>query len=135
MSYRAYAASICKTALCFIASPMFAYGQVYDVPWHTIDGGGEMFSTGGAFSVGGTIGQPDAGVMTGGVFELTGGFWLTSDQTCDLAGDAIDLCINNATMCIHRYGGCMDAPRRNRRRIGTSPRPRRGTAHARPLAQ
>ena len=34
-----------------------------------------MFSTGGDFELSGTIGQPDAGVMAGDAFELTGGFW------------------------------------------------------------
>ena len=33
-------------------------------------------STGGVYSVSGTIGQPDAsGAMTGGGYSLTGGFW------------------------------------------------------------
>src|SRR5262249_54357960 len=32
-------------------------------------------STGGVFSVSGTIGQPDAGHMSGGNFTLDGGFW------------------------------------------------------------
>ena len=40
----------------------------------SIDGGGGT-STGGVFSVSGTIGQPDAGHMTGGMFTLDGGFW------------------------------------------------------------
>ena len=43
--------------------------------WWTVDGGGATFSTGGDFSLGGTIGQHDAGAMTGGSFELVGGFW------------------------------------------------------------
>ncbi|MFN0011530.1 MAG: hypothetical protein ACKVS8_07790 [Phycisphaerales bacterium] len=48
------------------------------IPWHTIDGGGGT-STGGTFSLSGTIGQPDAGgPMTGGTFSLTGGFWAGS---------------------------------------------------------
>ena len=49
----------------------------FDLDWYTIDGGGDMFSTGGEFELSGTIGQPDATtvVMTGGDFELTGGFW------------------------------------------------------------
>jgi hypothetical protein len=34
-----------------------------------------MRSTGGTFELSGTIGQPDAGVIAGGAFELTGGFW------------------------------------------------------------
>ena len=47
----------------------------YSIDWLTIDGGGGT-STGGVYSVSGTIGQPDAGpVMTGGTFSLQGGFW------------------------------------------------------------
>ena len=41
----------------------------------TIDGGGGTRSTGGAFLLGGTIGQPDAGQLTGPGFSLLGGFW------------------------------------------------------------
>jgi hypothetical protein len=49
----------------------------FDLPWYTIDGGGEMRSTGGSYGLSGTIGQPDAGlVMTGGTYELMGGFWV-----------------------------------------------------------
>lgn len=49
----------------------------YDLSWWTIDGGGHTFSASadGVFSLGGTIGQPDAGVMAGGNHTLTGGFW------------------------------------------------------------
>jgi hypothetical protein len=36
-------------------------------------GGGT--STGGVYSVSGTIGQPDAGRMTNGQYSLLGGFW------------------------------------------------------------
>jgi len=47
----------------------------YSIDWHTIDGGGGT-STGGVYSVSGTIGQPDAGgAMTNGPYSLTGGFW------------------------------------------------------------
>lgn len=47
----------------------------YKIDWWTIDGGGGT-STGGVYSVSGTIGQPDAGpTMTGGNFAITGGFW------------------------------------------------------------
>jgi hypothetical protein len=49
--------------------------QNYSIDWHTIDGGGGT-STGGVYSVSGTIGQPDAGgPMTNGVYSVTGGFW------------------------------------------------------------
>ena len=40
-----------------------------------MDGGGGT-STGGVYSVSGTVGQPDAsGAMSGGNYTLTGGFW------------------------------------------------------------
>ena len=51
-----------------------AHAQSVSIPWHTIDGGGGT-STGGEYGVSGTIGQPDAGVMSGGSFTLAGGFW------------------------------------------------------------
>lgn len=57
------------SALCFCAS-----AQSYSIDWYTIDGGGGT-STGGVYSVTGTIGQPDAGTMSGGNFMLQGGFW------------------------------------------------------------
>jgi hypothetical protein len=50
------------------ASAQFAIG------WFTIDGGGGT-SSGGPYTVSGTIGQPDAGRMSGGDFTLEGGFW------------------------------------------------------------
>ncbi len=51
-------------------------GGGYDLTWNTIDGGGAMFSVGGAYSLGGTIGQADAGTMSGGAYTLNGGFWV-----------------------------------------------------------
>ncbi len=63
-------------ALVFLLSlGLAARAQVYSINWHTIDGGGGT-STGGVYSVSGTIGQPDAGVpMAGGNYSLVGGFW------------------------------------------------------------
>ncbi len=46
-----------------------------EVNWWTIDGGGVMRSTGAEFELSATIGQPDAGMIKGGDFTLTGGFW------------------------------------------------------------
>ncbi len=48
-------------------------GDDFDLSWHTVDGGGGT-GTGGKFVVRGTIGQPDAGTLSGGGFELRGGF-------------------------------------------------------------
>ena len=47
----------------------------YDLSWWTVDGGGYTFSTGGTYSLGGTIGQPDAGLLEGPGYRLSGGFW------------------------------------------------------------
>ncbi len=69
----------------------FAVAQDFDLSWFTIDGGGEMFSTGGDFELRGTIGQPDAGVLSGAEFELSGGFWFPIPPgDCEDDGD-VDL--------------------------------------------
>ncbi len=55
--------------------PVAGFAQSYSIDWHKVAGGGGV-STGGAYQVSGTIGQPDAGTaMTGGNYSLTGGFW------------------------------------------------------------
>ena len=62
-------------AIFLLASVALAdSGGDYDIPWWTVDGG-YTFSTGGDYTLGGTIGQPDAGVLTGGDYTLGGGFW------------------------------------------------------------
>lgn len=50
-------------------------GAGYDLTWNTVDGGGWTFSTGGGYMLGGTIGQPDAGSLSGGGYTLNGGLW------------------------------------------------------------
>lgn len=51
------------------------FAQNYSIDWYKVAGGGGT-STGGVYSVSGTIGQHDAGgPMTGGNYSLTGGFW------------------------------------------------------------
>src|SRR5882672_7708200 len=59
--------------LSLVASGVHAQTN-YNIDWFTIDGGGGT-STGGVYSVSGTIGQPDAGKMSGGNFTIDGGFW------------------------------------------------------------
>ena len=62
----------CCLAL-FLATSALA--QSYSIDWYKVAGGGGT-STGGVYSVSGTIGQHDAGEpMTGGQYSLTGGFW------------------------------------------------------------
>ena len=83
--------------LCLAPS---VFAQDFDLSWHTIDGGGEMFTSGGDFELSGAIGQPDAGAMIGGDFELVGGFWAITgdsppcdpcDMNCDGAVNAFDI--------------------------------------------
>ncbi|UCC31343.1 MAG: hypothetical protein JSU86_03520 [Phycisphaerales bacterium] len=47
----------------------------FEMSRSTIDGGGATRTTGGEFGLFGTIGQPDAGILSGGDFVLSGGFW------------------------------------------------------------
>ena len=50
--------------------------SVYTVDWYSIDGGGSMNLTSGAYTLSGTIGQFDASNTTqAGNHGLTGGFW------------------------------------------------------------
>lgn len=48
--------------------------ESYDLSWWTVNGGGGQ-STGGSYTLTGTAGQPDAGVISGGAYTLRGGFW------------------------------------------------------------
>ena len=74
-----------------LLSALFSLGVIslaraqYAIDWSTIDGGGGT-STGGVYSVSGTIGQPDADApMAGGQYSVTGGFWVlpTAVQSSD----------------------------------------------------
>ena len=54
-----------------------ALPQVYDVNWHTVDGGGAQGLVAGPYGLSGTTGQPDAGPsLAGGVYVVGGGFWV-----------------------------------------------------------
>ena len=52
----------------------------YSISRHTIDGGGGS-SSGGAYTLIGTIGQHDAAYSEGEQYELLGGFW-PGEPTC-----------------------------------------------------
>jgi hypothetical protein len=63
--------------LVVLLIPSLGWAQPYSIDWYKIAGGGGT-STGGVYSVSGTIGQPDASpnnAMSGGGYSLTGGFW------------------------------------------------------------
>ena len=65
-----------KTLIGTLLCSALCLGAVaqYSLDWSTVDGGGGT-STGGVYTVSGTIGQPDAGAMNGGTYTLDGGFW------------------------------------------------------------
>ncbi|MGO8677067.1 MAG: hypothetical protein ACLQVX_14500 [Limisphaerales bacterium] len=67
-------------AFLIISTALSARAQTYDLSWFAIDGGGGT-SSGGTYSLSGTIGQPDAGVLSGGNYTLTGGFWSAAIAT------------------------------------------------------
>ena len=100
--------SLSGVVLCL--GVLTAAAQEYEMTRSTIDGGGVMRSTGGAFELSGTCGQPDAGVLAGGDFELTGGFWFAlaptdcnDDGGVDLADyDAFEACLSGPA------GGILD---------------------------
>jgi hypothetical protein len=65
------------TALLLVAQ---AAADDFGLDWWTIDGGGDT-SWSADLELTGTIGQHDAGhTLSGGGFELTGGFWLSAAQ-------------------------------------------------------
>ena len=76
----------------------------FEVSRSTIDGGGAMLSTGTDLELSGTIGQPDAGILSGGDFELNGGFWFgVPPDDCNSDGwvDLIDY---------DDFDGCLSGP-------------------------
>jgi hypothetical protein len=75
-SLLALAVAIALVLLLIGSSALAQSGGGYDLTWNTVDGGGYTFSTGGNYSLGGTVGQADAGVLTGGSYTLVGGFWM-----------------------------------------------------------
>jgi len=90
-------------------------GQPFDLSWHTVDGGGGINIAGGSFSLSGTIGQSDAQtppVMTGGTFELVGGFWPGTSVVCSCPGDMNGdtqrngLDISQFAQCVISGGAC-----------------------------
>ncbi len=98
---------ICAVGL--LLTTALALGQ-YDLSWYTIDAGGAVFTTGGDYELSGTIGQPDAGTsaLTGGEFELTGGFWAISFAEPepipgDLDGDG-DVDLADLAQLLGNYG-------------------------------
>ncbi len=62
-----------SVTVLFLLLTAVAHAQ-YAIDWFTVDGGGGN-STNAQYALSGTIGQPDAGMMSGGNYTLQGGFW------------------------------------------------------------
>ena len=60
--------------LALVTTAAFAQAG-YDLSWWTVDGGGAVGLSADGYTLSGTIGQPDAGTLSGGDYELSGGFW------------------------------------------------------------
>jgi hypothetical protein len=96
-----------------------AAAQQFEITRSTIDGGGAMRSVGGEFELSGTIGQPDAGSMSGGGFELNGGFWFPLAQAdCNEDGgvnlvdyDAFEACLSGPDGGVAEGCECFDVDR------------------------
>jgi hypothetical protein len=101
--------------LCFLAASTLAFaGTAYEITWYTLGGGGgEMSSPGGQYEATCTIGQPDAGEMSGGSYIVTGGFWqgTATPGDCDDDGDVDldDVVGFDPAACLQGPGGGLGA--------------------------
>jgi hypothetical protein len=65
---------IAGIVIIFLATAVLAATNTTSIMWFSMDGGGET-STSGNFTLSGTIGQPDAGTISGGSnHTVIGGF-------------------------------------------------------------
>lgn len=64
--------------ICAVAAVGLADSQLVIDRW-TLNGGAK--SSGGALSIDGTIGQSVTGTATGGALALTGGIWMSGDES------------------------------------------------------
>ncbi len=63
--------------------------------------GGTGSSSGGAFSLSGTVGQPDASTpLTGGAFALTGGFWASPQAVQTPGAPHLSVALSNGMVVI-----------------------------------
>jgi hypothetical protein len=79
--------SLVRTAAILLCGAGPAAAQ-FTISRFTVDGGGATRSSGGAFALGGTAGQPDAGRLSGGSFTLSGGFWSGGGAVVTAVGDS-----------------------------------------------
>ena len=58
--------------LLLLSDVLAQTGGVYDLSWNTVDAGNVSSSS--IYNLTGVIGQTDAGVLSGGIYSLNGGF-------------------------------------------------------------
>jgi len=98
------------TALTVATMVVAAGESEFAITRFTIDGGGVMQSAGGEFQLSSTIGQPDAGVMEGGGFTVSGGFWFELPPTdCNDDGLVSPLDHETFTACLLGPDGGINA--------------------------
>jgi hypothetical protein len=79
------------SAALLLGIAWMAHAQSYSIDWYKIAGGGGT-STGGVYSVSGTIGQHDAGgPLTGGSYSVTGGFWCIISMVQTVGAPALSI--------------------------------------------
>ena len=64
--------------MALLILPALAADAPARVEWRTVDGGGGVSA--GGYQISGTVGQPDAGVLVGGSYQVGGGFWLPAAE-------------------------------------------------------
>lgn len=102
------------SAICWLApSALLAQsGNGYDLTWSTLDSGGHSSAVVNGYQLAGTIGQADAGALSGGAYVLSGGFWsdsapigtpcaTTVDCKDDLLNDACNHASCAAAVCVY----------------------------------
>jgi hypothetical protein len=103
--YSSWLVKACLALLVWAASAAAQSGGGHDLSWNVIAGGGSKSRDGtGLYSLRGTVGQPTAGVMTGGVYTITGGFWAIPPQRpADVDGDgAVD--VSDLLWLVYSFG-------------------------------
>lgn len=77
LHFTRYAGYLLLLAVLLLSVPVTQAqtGPGYDLSWWTVDGGGVTTNDSSGYSLGGTVGQPDAAVWSGEGYTLAGGFW------------------------------------------------------------
>jgi hypothetical protein len=73
MKWKVAALVIAAAALASV--PVILASGGYELSWWNVGAGGRTFSTGEGYTLGSTVGQPDANVLRGEGYTLAGGFW------------------------------------------------------------